>query len=185
MLLQKRKKKKKKAGVAEEPSSLTSELSDISLTDKEKRMEEDHSSDSDGSYCAVEDMPKAAESSSHLSPPETHTTGRAQSDSSGATEELISTSASPPVSEEADQHTEKEKAEQKKSKSTALDQNANMDQNANVKSSQMETDRQDEEPSSQQKNTEPEKHTDSGEAETNKGVQPGKTKKYGKAFVFW
>lgn len=165
MLLQKRKKKKKKAGVAEEPSSLTSELSDISLTDKEKKMEDDHSSDSDGSYCAVEDMPKAAESSSHLSPPETHTTGRARSDSSGATEELISTSASPPVSEEADQHTEKE--------------NANMDQNAN---SQMETDRQDED--GQQKNTEPEKHTDSGEAETNKGVQPGKTKKYGKAFVF-
>ncbi|XDV14216.1 hypothetical protein PO909_002393 [Leuciscus waleckii] len=175
----KRKKKKKKAGVAEEPSSLTSELSDISLTDnekKEKKMEEDHSSDSDGSYCTVEDMPKAAESS-HLSPPETHTTGRAQSDSSGATEEMISTSASPPVSEEADQHTEKKKTGQKKSKSTALDQNANMDQNANTKSSQMETDRQDEEPPSQQKNTEPEKHTDGGEAETNKEVQPVETKK--------
>ncbi|XP_016095221.1 E3 ubiquitin-protein ligase rnf213-alpha-like isoform X1 [Sinocyclocheilus grahami] len=67
----KRKKKKKKAGVAEGHSSLTSDLSDISLTEKEKKMEEDQSSDSDGSYCTVDDMPKPAESSSHLSPTET------------------------------------------------------------------------------------------------------------------
>ncbi|XP_077086723.1 E3 ubiquitin-protein ligase rnf213-alpha [Siphateles boraxobius] len=184
----KRKKKKKKAGVAEEPSSLTSELSDISLTDKEKKMEEVQSSDSDGSFCTVEDMPEAAESSSHLSLPETETTGisaseagKAQSNSScvtpGAAEELISTSTSPPVSEEADQQTEK--AEQKKirqkSKSTgaqtALDQNANMNQNANIKSSQRETDRQDEGQSSQQKSTGSEKHTESGETETNKGTK--------------
>ncbi len=75
LLLQKRKKKKKKAGVAEEPSSLTSDLSDISLDDKEKKMEEDQSSDSDGSYCNVDDMPKPAESSSNLSPPENESTG--------------------------------------------------------------------------------------------------------------
>ncbi|KAF4115423.1 E3 ubiquitin-protein ligase rnf213-alpha isoform X2 [Onychostoma macrolepis] len=71
----KRKKKKKKAGVAEGPSSLTSDLSDISLDDKEKKMEEDQSSDSDASYCTVDDMPKPAESSSHLSPPENESTG--------------------------------------------------------------------------------------------------------------
>ncbi|KAL1277475.1 hypothetical protein QQF64_024148 [Cirrhinus molitorella] len=70
----KRKKKKKKAGVAEGPSSLTSDLSDISLTEKEKKMEEEQSSDSDGSYCTVDDMPKPAELSSHQSPPETETT---------------------------------------------------------------------------------------------------------------
>lgn len=167
-------------------------------------MEEDQSSDSDGSYCPVEDKPKPAESSSHLSPPEAEATGvsaldagKAQSDRScvtpGATQELINTSTSPPVSEEADQQTEKEKAGHKKkgqkSKSTgaqtALDQNANMDQNANIKSSQRETDRQDEEQSSQQKNTGSEKHTDSGEAETSKAEQePVKTKKYVKTFVF-
>ncbi|XP_073689267.1 E3 ubiquitin-protein ligase rnf213-alpha [Garra rufa] len=69
----KRKKKKKKTGVAEGPLSLTSDLSDISLTEKEKKMEDDQSSDSDCSYCTVDDMPKPAESSSHLSPPETET----------------------------------------------------------------------------------------------------------------
>ncbi len=74
MHLQKRKKKKKKkAGVAEGPSSLTSDLSDLSLTEKENKLEEDLSSDSDGSYCNVDDLPKPAKSSSHLSPPEIET----------------------------------------------------------------------------------------------------------------
>lgn len=78
LLLQKRKKKKKKASVAGGPSSLTSDLSDISLNDKEKKIEEDQSFESDGSYFTVDDMPKPAESSSHLSPPENESTGATQ-----------------------------------------------------------------------------------------------------------
>ncbi|XP_067280905.1 E3 ubiquitin-protein ligase rnf213-alpha isoform X2 [Pseudorasbora parva] len=198
----KRKKKRKKTGVAEEPSSLTSELSDISLIDKEQKIEEDQSSDSDGSNCTLDDLPKPAESSSHLNPPTTEVsalpmdTGLTEESrvEPAITQEQISTTtatASPPVS--VDQQTEKAKAERKKKgqknastgAQTTLDQNANMDQNANVKSSldsQMETVRQDVEPqrnrsSSQPKNTDSEKHNESGQTETNKGVQHVKTKK--------
>lgn len=131
-------------------------------------MEEDQSSDSDGSNCIVDDMPKPAESSSHLSPPENETTGstqlaisalptdKGQLDSSKescvASGEIRTNTAtaSPPVTVGADQQTEKSKVERKKkgqksmfTGAQTLDQNANVDQNSNIKSStgnQMETD---------------------------------------------
>lgn len=198
-------------------------------------MEEDQSSDSDGSNGTVDEIPKPAESSPHLSPPENDTAGppqlnastlpidagKDQSESSkesclapGVIQELISTSsvtASPPVSVGADQQTEKAKVEHKKKgqkitstgAQTTLDQNANMEQNANIKSSmgsQMETNHQDVEPQknrssggvsvmkveqqSARTDKKSENHDESGETETNKGVQhvSSKNQKYAKAF---
>ncbi|XP_043106269.1 E3 ubiquitin-protein ligase rnf213-alpha-like isoform X2 [Puntigrus tetrazona] len=162
----KRKKKKKKAFVAEGPSSLTSDLSDISLDDKEKKMEKDHSTDSDGCFCTVDDMPK---SSFHLSPPENQSSGSTQLNAIlhhagkdqcveqaklNSTHKPISTSTdsdSPAVPVGADETAEKNKTKSKnkgqKSMSAraqiTLEQNANVDQNVNIKSStsdQMETD---------------------------------------------
>ncbi|KAL1265130.1 hypothetical protein QQF64_003157, partial [Cirrhinus molitorella] len=63
----KRKKKKKKVGVAEGPSSLTTDLSDISLDDKDKKMVECQSFDSDGSHSTVDDMPNVTELSKNES----------------------------------------------------------------------------------------------------------------------
>ncbi|XP_051570261.1 E3 ubiquitin-protein ligase rnf213-alpha isoform X1 [Myxocyprinus asiaticus] len=174
----KKKKKKVKACGGEGPSSLTSDLSDISLTDKEMRMEE-VSSDSEGSICTVD------EKSSELNPPESETAGPKQlndpatpisagagqsvEQSKGSEESFVTTGmtetslsqsnqelgrntsveststtkASPEVSEDAAQKTEKEKPKSKNkglkimstSAQTALDENANMNQNANIKSS--------------------------------------------------
>ncbi|XP_048046866.1 E3 ubiquitin-protein ligase rnf213-alpha isoform X2 [Megalobrama amblycephala] len=153
----KRKKKKKKSSVVEGPLSLTSELSDISLTDKEEKME-DQSSDSDDSNCTLDDMPKLAQSSTHLSPQVNETAGptqldvsalptdagKGQSDSSkescvapGVTQKLIITStatASPPVSVGAEQQTEKAKVECKKKGQKSMSRGAQttLNQNANV-----------------------------------------------------
>ncbi|XP_026134867.1 E3 ubiquitin-protein ligase rnf213-alpha-like isoform X3 [Carassius auratus] len=186
----KRKKKKKKTVVTEEPSSLTSELSDISLTDKELKLQEDQSSDSDDSNSINKPnfSDKAADSSSHPSPAETESpevsgAAKGQSESSkdsgaapgsareltNTTRELTNTPANPPAL--SDQHTEKGQ----KSVSTGAQTTLHQNQNTSLKSStdsQMETDRPDEEPqknrsSSQQKNTESEKNSESGETETN------------------
>lgn len=148
-----KKEKKKKLGVAEGPSSLTSDLSDISLTDKEKKMDTDQSSDSDGSSCIVEDMPKPAESSSHLSPPEIEsarptqlsasalTTGSSKDGekSIGTTQKPVSTSTSK-AALGVDQQTKEEKVkckdEGQKSVSAKAQHtpNADIDQNANIQS---------------------------------------------------
>lgn len=119
---------------------------------------EDQSSDSDDSNCTLDDMPKLAQSSTHLSPQVNETAGptqldvsalptdagKGQSDSSkescvapGVTQKLIITStatASPPVSVGADQQTEKAKVERKKKgqKSMSTGAQTTLNQNANV-----------------------------------------------------
>lgn len=148
-----KKEKKKKSGVSEGPSSLTSDLSDISLTDKEKKMDTDQSSDSDCSSCIVEDTPTPAEPSSHLSPPENETAGPTQlsasalttgsskdgEESTGTTQKPVSASTSK-AALGVDQQTKEEKVKCKEEGQKSLSEkaqhtpNANVDQNANVQS---------------------------------------------------
>lgn len=156
LLLQKRKKKKKKAGIAEGPSSLNLDISDVSLTCEEKKMMEDQSSDSDVANCTPTDaLQKPMESSSHLSKPDNESTESAQLDVSalsidaaeGQSDSCVApgptAKASPPVSVRADQQMEKVERKKKGQKSISTGAETTLDQNANIKSStchQMETD---------------------------------------------
>ncbi|XP_073713018.1 E3 ubiquitin-protein ligase rnf213-alpha-like [Misgurnus anguillicaudatus] len=123
-------KKKIEAAVNEEPSSLSSDTSEISWTVHKRKMEEDLSSDSD---TCLKDENIKPELDAHFNPSGLTETAQLQS-----TKELVSTSkASPPDSSEKALKTENKpkKSKKKKNQSTeaTLDQNANIDQNSEIK----------------------------------------------------